>query len=271
MLHIISLFLMSLTEKIDLNGGYATLVEDNLALIDRAVAFVAHRQGLSADHREALGARVKMKLVDRDYEVLRRFEGRSSLKSYLVVIAKTVCLDYRNQLWGKWRPSKPAQRLGPLAILLEQAMSRDGMNQEEAVAHLLSDPSVTLNEKELHSLAEQLPQRAPRRSQADLELDSLPASDPNGEQSLLQAHKRQAMTQLESTLTNLMAENTDEDQLIVRMHYHESLKVSQISHMLGIEQKKLYRRLNGLLSGMRQRLEAAGHSRQMVVSLLREG
>ncbi len=250
---------------------YRRLVEDNLELIDQVVGFVAKAQGLRADERDSLNARVKLKLVERDYEILRRYEGRASLKTYLVVVAQSVCLDYRNQRWGKWRPSCTARRLGETAIRLEAAMTRDGLSQAEAVARLKDDPSVALSAVELIHLAEQLPQRNRRRHVDDAGLDSLPGTEPDGERQLLDGHRRELLAQVETTMTQALAEHSTEDQLIVKMHYFESLKISQIAHLLGLDQKHLYRRVERLLNQLRASLEAAGHSSPLVRGLLRDG
>src|SRR4029453_14108130 len=45
-----------------------------------------------------------LRLVEDDYDVLRRFQARSSLPTYVTVVIQRLFLDYRNRLWGKWRP-----------------------------------------------------------------------------------------------------------------------------------------------------------------------
>src|SRR5215208_5464467 len=56
-------------------------------------------------------------------QVRRRFERRSSLPTYVTVVIQRLFLDYRNRLWGKWRPSSDAKRLGPTAMLLERLVA----------------------------------------------------------------------------------------------------------------------------------------------------
>lgn len=263
-----SFVLMSMTGGARISGDFARVIEDNLDLIDRVVAYVARARGLNPDEREELGSRVKLKLVDRDYEVLRAYEGHAGLKSYLVTVAQSVCLDYRNQLWGKWRPSITAKRLGPIAEKLEQAISRDGLSQSDAVTKLHHDPHVEASEAHLFSLCEKLPIRHPRRFLGEGEIEQMPAPDPCGEQELMNLQRGEALHNLETSLGEALAKNTVEDQLIVKMAYFERLKISQIARMLGLDQKKLYRRLDKIIDSLRHNLEAQGYRRQMVIELL---
>ncbi|MGH8186413.1 MAG: hypothetical protein ACREUC_07605, partial [Steroidobacteraceae bacterium] len=75
-----------------------------------------------------------LKLIEHDYAVLRRFEGASSLRTYLTVVLHRVLLDQRNREWGRWRPSAAAYRNGPLAVRLERLVTRDGLTPAEAIA-----------------------------------------------------------------------------------------------------------------------------------------
>ena len=63
---------------------------------------------------------------ERGYDIIDRFEGRSSLRTYLTVVISRMLLDWRNSKYGKWRPSKAALSLGEHAVDLERLMSRDG-------------------------------------------------------------------------------------------------------------------------------------------------
>ena len=92
----------------------------NLALIEGVIGFVSRRHHLDAAEADDFEAHVKLKLVQDNYAVLQRFEGRCSLRGFLAVVVERLLLDYRTARWGKWRPSADAKRLGPTAVLFEQ-------------------------------------------------------------------------------------------------------------------------------------------------------
>ena len=113
-----------------------------LALIERVIAWVCARRCLRGAEAEDFGSTVKLRLIENDYEILGRFEGRSSLKTYMTVVVHRLYLDYQTQRFGKWRPSAEARRLGPVALRLEALLYRDGLTFEEASGVLRTMPDM---------------------------------------------------------------------------------------------------------------------------------
>ena len=64
---------------------------------------------------------------------------------------------------------------------------------------------------------------------------------------------------------------TPEDQLILRLRFSNTRKVSEIARTLSIDQKKVYKRIEKMLSSMRRALERAGISRSEIGDLLARG
>src|SRR5687767_3842390 len=87
------------------------LFRANLPLVDRAIARVARRAGLTGAEAEDFASEAKIALMENDYAVLRRFEGRSSLATFITVVVTNVLHDLRTEAYGRWRPSAEAQRL----------------------------------------------------------------------------------------------------------------------------------------------------------------
>ena len=112
----------------------AAFLESNLALVNAVIGDVARRHRLRGDALDEFRSLAFLKLVEHDYAVLRRFEGASSLRTYLTVVLQRVLLDYRNREWGRWRASAAASRIGPVAVRLERLVTRDGLTPEEAVS-----------------------------------------------------------------------------------------------------------------------------------------
>src|SRR5688572_2526377 len=102
------------------------LLLDNLPLLERILAATCRRYRLSREEAEDFSSVVRLKLIADDYQVLRAYAGRSSLASYLGAVVQRAWLDHCNHLWGKWRPSAEARRLGPLGIRLDTLLHRDG-------------------------------------------------------------------------------------------------------------------------------------------------
>jgi len=135
-----------------------------LALIERVIAWVCARRCLRGADGEDFASTVKLRLIENDYEILGRFEGRSSLRTYLTAVVNRLYLDYQTQRFGKWRPSAEARRLGPVALRLEALLYRDGLTFEEARGVLQTDFQVAESREALHELSLKLPRRSSRRA-----------------------------------------------------------------------------------------------------------
>ena len=97
-----------------------------LPVIDEVTGQLCRRHRLSSDESDDFRSEVRLHFSQRDFDPLRRFEGRSSLQTYLTVVISRLFLDYRNRLWGRWRPSTEAERLGASAIPIERLVLHDG-------------------------------------------------------------------------------------------------------------------------------------------------
>jgi hypothetical protein len=83
----------------------------NLCLIDKAIGYVCHRNRAGRDEEEEFGSYVKFKLIESNYAIIRKFEGRSAFSTYMTTVIQRMFFQYRVQMWGKWRPSAHARRL----------------------------------------------------------------------------------------------------------------------------------------------------------------
>ena len=87
-----------------------------LDVIERVISFVCVRHHLPGSDADDFGSHVKLRLIESDYAILKKFEGRSSLRTYLTVVIQRLFLDYRISAWGKWRPSAEAKRAASLTF-----------------------------------------------------------------------------------------------------------------------------------------------------------
>lgn len=234
---------------------------------ERAVDFVVRRRHLTADEADEFRSTVRVKLLENDHAILRKFGGRSSLPTYLVVVVQRLFLDFRTSAWGKWRPSAEAKRLGPTAVLLERLTSRDGLTFDEAYATLRCIPTVTESEEELFALSERLPRRPSRRFVDDSSLEGTLVSQEDVDP-IAQAEHLAVAAKSNAALTEALAELPVQDRLILKLRYDDGLKVSEIASMMRLEQKPLYRRIEQLLRNLRTAIENRGVRKEEVVGWL---
>ncbi len=249
-------------------GNPKELFLENLGTIDEIVTFVANRHRLTQDEREELAAGVRLKLVDDDYAVLRKFAGRSSLKTYLAAVITRYLLDLRNERLGRWRPSVEARRRGPVAVLLERMMSRDGLTFEEAMESLRTNHGVRDSRQALEAMCP-LTVRPPRRFVGEEHLDAATTADPESA-AIARLDRDAVKDEVETALRGVLSRRNPQERLILKLRFEDGFRIVKIATLLGLDQKSLYRQLDRIVAELRTALEAAGVDRARVTAFLDE-
>jgi RNA polymerase sigma factor (sigma-70 family) len=243
--------------------NYEQLFLDNLPLIDRIVGHICRERSLRRPEFEDLASAVKLKLIENDYAVLRTFEGRSSLSTFLVVVVRRLYLDQFVHEHGRWRPSTTAKELGEAAVLLEQWMHRDGVDSQEA-GRRLTEKYPHLDASAVDEIRSQLPQRRSRQ-----QTDTFPTcSPPTAEEKLLASERGNLGRTAAAVLNKVFRTLPAEDRLIMKLRFEDGLKLSTIAIALHLDAKGLYRRVDRLMVRLRAALAAGGIGRDEVAELL---
>jgi RNA polymerase sigma factor (sigma-70 family) len=232
---------------------------ESLPFIQAAVRQLARQYRLSPDEAEECVAEARLRLLEADYEVLRKFEGRSSLRTYLTTVVTRLFLDRRVKAWGKWRPSVEARRLGPTAIALERLTTRDQMSLDQAIDTLLARGE-TMTDAALRSMAERLPHRIVRRVEDMRALEKVPAFGPSSDHLVADADAAALTRQAQIALTGALRNLSARERLMLRLRFEQGSTVAHISRVLHEPQKALYRQFERLLGVLRDDLVAQGIS-----------
>jgi RNA polymerase sigma factor for flagellar operon FliA len=247
---------MSFTEDQVSRSG-ETLFVSQLAVIDRVSAFVCARHHLSPADADDFSSHVRLKLIENEYAVLRKFEGRSTMRTFLSVVIERLFLDYRIQAWGKWRPSIEAKRAGAVGVLLERLLTRDGYRFDEACELMATNHGVRTSRNDLALLAGRLPLRVARKFENEVALAALPAPD-RADAAAVAHEKAVATARISAALIRARTRFEPQDQLILALRFDDGKTVAEIASMLRLDQKTLYRRFDRLLRELRTALEAEG-------------
>ena len=227
--------------------------------IKSIIGHIARRYRLSADEIDELTSDVAVKLIEDDYAVLRKFQKRSSLRTYLSVVIQRVQLDSRVARWGKSRPSARARRLGPDAVLFEQLVVRAGLSFDAACAAVESTVGRPIDRRALEPLAARRPlQRRWTVPLEDVEA-VLTAAVPDDAD---RADSERSMALLSRELQAL----SPVDRVLVRRRFFEHASIASIARETAQDQKMLYRRMARVLARLRERLEDQGVSVGTVIS-----
>jgi RNA polymerase sigma factor (sigma-70 family) len=234
------------------------LFEANLDVIERAIARVCREARLERMDAEDFASTARLALLADDCAVLRKFEGRSSLATYLTIVVRRLRLDARREEW-RWHTSAEAQRRGPAAVDFERLTRRDGRSFAEA-AELIRGNHPDVTARELEELAASLPQRAPKPvlvHVADGDEERLAGSGTAADRvDALDAAERSERAN--DAVRMAMATMSAQDRVILRLRFSRNASIASIARGLGVEQRPLYRRIEALMATLRRALAGAG-------------
>jgi RNA polymerase sigma factor (sigma-70 family) len=251
-----------------LSVDYERLVVENLPLVDEIVRFIARRYRLSADQADELAAAARLKLVENEYGVLKQFEARSSLRTYLRTVIQRHFLDGRTAAWGKWRPSAIARRLGSEAVELDRLVTRDGMSFDEAAAVLLNRPGWETRREQLRAVMDQLPRRCVRRLQSDEGLAETAANGDSEDDWIREIDGSTSAARIDEALEAALQQLGEQDRLLLRMRFADGVRVTRMGRLLDIPQRQLYGRMESILRTLRRELEKRGVHRSHVDNIV---
>jgi RNA polymerase sigma factor (sigma-70 family) len=232
----------------------------NLADIDLVIAAISRRHRLDADEADEFKGTAYMRLLEQDCRILRAFEGRSSIRTYLRVVLNRVFLDLRIARWGKWRPSTRAKRGGAAAVRLERLIHRDGLPEEIALPLVLRDADADKGVLVTFACQSRPMPRAERRMVSDEVLGNLPGDTISAHQALARAELHSPARRVLSALKKGLAQLPPDDQLIIRLRFVDRATVVEIAAVMRTSARKLYRRIDTILGRLRCVLEHEGCS-----------
>lgn len=228
---------------------------DVLQLVDRVARSVGRSRHLAPEDVDDFAQTVHLKVAADDYSVLRQFEGRSSLKTYLTVVAARMLKDWQNHRYGKWRPSAASERLGPLAVTLDRLINRDAVPAGDAVRTVAM--CTGLPERAVEHVADMVPRRHKRQ------MVGLDAADSRGTDfvdPVASAEREREAAATRSLLARALADLPRDDAKLMVMRFVSGHAVSDIARRHDADAKGLYRRFERIRRDLRQRLQAGGLS-----------
>jgi RNA polymerase sigma factor (sigma-70 family) len=227
----------------------------------RGVEMLSHvlrevaRRRLSPDEAQDFVQAAELRLLERRHDVLERFDGRSSLRTYLHVVVVRMLLDWRNAQYGKWRPSAHAVRGGPPAVLMDRLIWRDGCSPDEA-AEIARTRWPDRSFAALRALADGLPAHPPRRLVSGEVTEGMKAAD--FDDPIEAAERAMSARHRHAALTGAIEALPPEDRWLIRARFAERRSVQSIAATLNVNPKQLYRRYERTLATLRRALEASG-------------
>jgi RNA polymerase sigma factor for flagellar operon FliA len=244
----------------------------NLELIDRIVGRVCRRARVFGADAEDFESTVHMHLIEDDYSVLRKYEGRSSLAAFLTVVIQRLLVDERTRSLGRWHPSTEAKRLGEAAVLLETLTLRDRRSLDEALPMVQSiDPTIT--REKAKAIAARLPERTIRPRAVDVDetpADLFVATD-SADIRVVENDSRRLSADTSRVVRDVLGGWSVDDRMLVKLRFAQSMSIADIARMMRLPQRPLYRRLESLLEKLKDALAKARLDPAAITDLVGSG
>ena len=227
-----------------------------LTLIKGLATKAARRQLFTPAQVQDFVADVLVHLIEDNYAVLRKFRRQSSLRTFLTIVIKRLCLDARISEWGKWRPSARSRRAGDIVVMMERLTMRDGLTFDEACATLRTNHQLVLDDRAMEKhVAGFNPRSRPHFVSQECILDE-PASGSVADESVMDQDADRALSRAAAAMTATLHALPAEDRDVLMLHFRDGLTVSSIARSMGVDQKLLHRRFASTLKRLRDSLEA---------------
>lgn len=234
------------------------LFEDNLDVIERSIAQVCRHVRLHGADAEDFASCARLALLADDCAILRKFEGRSSLGSYVAIVVRRLFISQK-RAEGRWHPSAEAMRHGEAAMTLDRLLHYEGHSLAEALETTKSrHPDADVHE--LEQIAASLPHRPPRlRLVPVLEGDEDRfAGSTAADDRVVSADLDKRSDRIGRAMRDAFGAMTAQDRVVLRLRFAKGMSIADIARALGLEQRPLYRRIEALLADLREALEQAG-------------
>lgn len=235
------------------------LFRENLPLIDRVIERVCRRARLFGADAEDFASTARLALIENDYAVLRKYEGRASLATFLAVVLENLLADERVRQYGKWHASAEAERLGPPGLLLERLLHRERRVVADAVT-IVRMLHPHLSARDVETMAARLPDRPRRPMPVDVDsLDELPvAAEETADARVVEADARRLSDRAAGVVRRTLGGMDIEDRTLLRFRFAREMAISDIARVMRLPQRPLYRRFEALLGRLRAALMEAG-------------
>jgi RNA polymerase sigma factor (sigma-70 family) len=246
---------------------YQRLLIEHLDLIDQIVRTTGRRRHLSPTERDDFASFARLRLIEDDYAILRKFQNRSSLWTYLAAVIERLSLDFCAEKWGRWRPSAMAERLGPVAVVLERLVTRDSHTIEEAMEIVRAHHDVTLSYAELRAIWEQLPVRV-RSTEVGEEAAATVKSPDTSEFTVEDSERRKGIDRLQRILKTAFDQIPAQDRVLIALRFDQGLSMVEIAKLLNSSVPTLHRKLDKAIKHLRAALTQSGFDPREISNLI---
>lgn len=209
-----------------------------------------------------------------DYRVLRQFKGDAKLSTYITTIIARQAVDLVRKKLGRSREKERAQKFGKTGMIIYEKVMLQGCSLDEIYPGLKSTEGISQSLEELETIAEKIKGKKGSlpfpngdnpvvKNGAIVNEDGdyiIPDKKNDPEELLIEEQRKQKLGEV---VKDIIAQLNGEERIILRMRFpasdeEKTGKVEQISTVLGISEKAVYKRIARILKKCKNLLDQKG-------------
>jgi RNA polymerase sigma factor (sigma-70 family) len=219
-----------------------------------------------------------------NYKVLREFKGNARLTTYITAIISRQAVDLIRKKRGRDREKERAKKFGDVGFVLYQQVIKDGYPLLDVFEELQANHGFSGSMDELETIVQKIKgkgkQKNPRVSLLNGSNSStngsavkngttigiyenefvIPDTQSDPEKIVMEDQRKRKMQEV---IQDIIAQLNGEERILLRMRFPSGedetpRTVAQVSNILGITQKAVYKRMTRLLKKCKELLDREG-------------
>jgi RNA polymerase sigma factor (sigma-70 family) len=197
------------------------------------------------------------RLTSNSYKVLREFENRSKLTTFLTTVITHLIIDIKRKNEGRNRAKDRAKAMGPVGEKLYDLVLIKGYPVEEAFDFVNRTDGITETLEEIETMVEKIRGRQTSHPQPGTGVEKRTPEVNLGKKQRTELNKK--------VLNEVLSELNNEERFIIRMRFplsddEEPKNLSEIAKILRITEKAVDSRIRRVLTKFKEKMLKYGLS-----------
>lgn len=209
---------------------------DNIETIYSTINFFCRNKQIIGEDKKDFSSQILIKVIDNDYKVLRSYNKKSKLTTYLLTVISNYYIDLKRKEIKRWRPSKKSKNKGPIAVKLDELINKKNYTLEEAHDTLTINHNYNVTLDELSKIASEFKNSTRQiRKVSDTHLTTLTDNNPHTEEAIIKTEDQKTVNDMIRVSVKIRENLPGEAKLILKMRFFDDYSISQIGRMLNIK------------------------------------
>ncbi len=269
------------------HSRYQAILNDNLTYIEQQCRKIIHRKikmnPLNPDQLEIEIENTALELINtvmdklqaNGFKILRQFNGKSKITTYMTTVISRTFVDQLRSKIGRNRDRERAEKLGPLGKQIYQLRHVEKLEREQVIRRIQEDIDQTAKAAEIDSMIDRIDAAlktknlstavttgSPIKAGMKLPDDKIVVPDPGKgpEETLLLSEKKVKHRQ---AISHLLDQLSTEERFVLKNRFYQDdlplkLRIEAISRALNMEKRNVYKKIDRLLKKCKKMLMEQG-------------